>query len=302
MPTAVLLASHRRNDQELAAQLSEALSVPLFVVHDRNEARYRLVREPASVALFDAETSTACDFVSTILPKYLRPRQLIALSDGPLSRYRHLLTHGHFFSTHVQRNSAPELLEILRTLAHTCTDPGPPKLRLTDLLSPVSPLQGLEVRDALERRAAVDGMDSFLRKKGLIPRIASIVARAVGEALILAEAAGPPVRLEFGTGKSWMGVGVSDRSGALTDRDVFEGIFKFYRGVPTTPNERLEGVGAGIAPNYEEGVSWTVVAVPKSRNETIALFPIATTYRDFKKGFRFLSVLCGKPGPPPEGE
>ncbi len=302
MPTAVLLASIHRNDQELGAQLAEALAVPLFVVHNRHEARFRLVREPACVALFDAETTTACDSLSMILPKYLRPRQLIALSDGPLGRYRHLLTRGHFFSTHVQRCPAPRLLEFLRTLAQATTDPGPPKLRLADLLSSAAPIQSLHVRDAIDRRAAVDAMDGFLRKKGLIPRVASIVARAVDEALILAESAGPRVRLEFGTGKSWMGVGVSDRSGALTDRDVFDGLFNFYRGVHTKPSARLEGIGAGIVPSYEEGVSWLVVAVPKARNETIALFPAATSYREFKKGSRFLSVICGKPGPRPEGE
>src|SRR6185295_12028559 len=214
---------------------------------------------------------------------------------------------------HLQRRfqaPAPELYTRLVVAALT-----PQPFGVSRYFAKGTAIQKINLKRSSHKNAAVEALNSFLTKRGVTSRLAQLAAQATDEMIMNAvfdapvDALGRRVRkemdrnldfelrpekgvdIEIACGDEYTGICVADAYGSF-QRSLLMGLLKkdyAERAYVVRAEER--GAGLGVHGLIQAGLSILFVCRAGRRTEVTVFFPNSKTYKDFKAGPRFLSIL-----------
>lgn len=274
----------------------------------RDRARKILVAYPQTWVLWDADAEDGYESIAEILPKYVRPEKILAVTEKHIGNYPYLFRHS-FFNHHLQRRESSSSLKILSWILSNGAEG-----KRFDLAShfPKNSLKRISISRTAQKRAAIEATQKYLTQQGVIGRLAALVAQAVDELIINAmfdaprDKKGLPYRwdiprdssfelsgkslvnVEIAHAQNYMAASVIDQYGSLKREPILGALGKYYR----KPGETDSGLGLRGA--YQAGLS-LVFALQANKGTQVTLFFEKTrSYRAFRTSFRFLSILESK--------
>ena len=99
------------------------------------------------------------------------------------------------------------------------------------------------------------------------------------------------VSVELAETEDYIGICVADKFGSLKKSLVLKFLGKDYQSTEYVPRTDDPGAGLGILGIIQSGLSLLFVSKPGVRTEVMLFFPRSPNYKQFKMGFRFVSLL-----------
>jgi hypothetical protein len=230
--------------------------------------------------------------------------------------YPHLYkvpVYGHY----LHRRFAGAATELYARIARAALETDPP-FGLARYLPEGAQVREIVLSRSGHKTAAIEAIQSSLTKQGLKGRLAASVAQAADELILNAIFDAPSegrertrhkelrdadfelaenarITVEFGQAEGYMAVGVGDRFGTLTRRTVLDSLRKHLEkeGGDATKVKVGES-GLGLHGIVRSGLSLIYVNKGRVGTQMILVFPKVENFRDFRTGFRFLSLFGGQ--------
>jgi hypothetical protein len=173
----------------------------------------------------------------------------------------------------------------------------------------------IELRHSNEKQQAVAEVEKLLRAEGFRERMIPTILTAVDELLMNAiydarPAAGGeqayvriprsspipldgPERVRLGVQATpeHVAIRVVDSFGSLKSGNILGHVLQHYREQQYVVDDSRSGAGLGLSTTFQMGGSLLYVCEPGVRTEATVLFKKATSVREFREQFRFVSVL-----------
>jgi len=313
----ILTVSANDTDIQFGQRVSELTGYDRAALTDPEQISNYLIQNPRTLVLWDTDSAkpgSPSDLIMKIAPvltAHTVPGRVFALSSVMISQHPSLNkmpVFGHFL---LKRYLDPAPLiysKIIRAslLQHP--------FGLSNYFDSETKVQRIELKKSLHKTAAVQAVENILSKRGIKGRISSLVANAVDELLMNAIYDAPIdgdgvsyrrevdrnsdlelndrelVRLEVAEAEKYIGVCISDQFGSLSKDVVLGFLRKDYQ---TSEYEAPKGKSGGLGLHgiVNAGLSMLLVSRPDFKTEVMIFFPKLPSYKDFKSGFRFISVV-----------
>jgi hypothetical protein len=309
----LIIISRRDEDKAFGIALAKANSMDYGVAVGLEEVTHAITAHRQCAVLWDAENEHAASAVGDALLKFLPPSKVFAVTDGPLNSYPHLFRYpafGHHLFRRYQ-DPAPGLMAKLLGGAFLTHPFG-----LDRYFPEGTPVKKIELKRSGQKSAAVEAVQKVLTKLNLTSRVAAFTAQATDELLMNAIfdapvdgagkttrkslardidfplAEGEVVRLEFAHTDAYIGISVRDQFGSLS-KDVLLGFLrKDYQTGAYVPRKNDPGAGLGLNGIIQTGMSVLFISRPGDKTEVMIFAARTENYKDFRAGFRFLSILA----------
>lgn len=308
-----LVVSERPEDQRFGEFLAFANDLPVHVIDTPDGLQKALKDHPRSVVLWDAENPEKAVPMASVLGQSNLPSRVIAVTDQPLNSYEHLsqapvFAH-HFFRRYDE--PAPTLYPRLVAAVLASAPFG-----LQRYFPEGATSNKIVITRSGQKRAAVEAIQNFFLKQSVNTRLASLVAQACDELLMNAIFDAPilpngmPLRrgtsrdadfeliaqehvhLELASGDDYVGICVSDQFGSLKKSVLMGFLSKDYQGEDYVVRKGDPGAGLGLHGMVQTGLSMLFVSKPGVRTEVMVFFARNASYKNFRAGFRFFSVIA----------
>lgn len=312
----VVSISTRTEDIQLAKALAAANRLKHFAVTSDQEAKEVLTDYPQALVFWELDHplptgSLSVPRIDTVLNLYSKPFRVFGITDKALNTYSKL-SEIESFGHHLYRRFEGASEGLLSRLMAASFSPHP--FGLQRYLPSDATLKTIQLTQSSHRNPAVQALENVLQKENITARLASAVARAVDELLMNAIFDAPVfpdgkpsrkhfdrahnftfetnehIELSIGRSNDYLGVCVTDHFGMLSKEVVLSFIRQNFKKSPYNP-ESGKSHGLGLNGVIQSGLSLLFVSKPKSKTEVMVFFPRAQSYKDFREGFRFLSLL-----------
>jgi len=307
----LLLISKHPQDVTLCSGVATRLQLDFKHTTSINEVRSKLIEDPRSVVFWDAETATGYERIAEVLPKYTSPKRVFAVTSKGFGEYPHLFNNPDF-RNHVFRQYDASAEIVLSCVVAAAIAPGDSAVRIETFFPKPPPIKRIFITRPAHRTAAIEAINNSLTKHGIKDRMAALVARCTDELILNAVLRAPvwpdgspkrasaerdqnfefitqeQVEVEVAEGESYMAVCVSDLFGSLKRRAILDALREHYES--SAPKNVRAGVRIGFHMVVEGGLSLVVSTQPKQQTRVILLFPKVESYKQFRMGFRFLSL------------
>lgn len=320
MATHLLLVSLREQDIKFAEKLSELTEFPLQVVSTATEVANRLIDHPQTITLWDADHDHAGDkahpqsvmLVGRTLEDVTLPQRVFAITDTPLNA-NPILLDSTAFGHHMFRRYDDPAPALFAKLTQAAITPRP--FGISTYMPEGTQTQKITLKKSSQRKAAVEAMQNVLDKSDVTGRLSALVAQAIDQLVMNAifdAPQNPPgnyirkflprvsdfelnakeqVTLEFARTEDLIGISISDQWGTLRKEVVMNFLRKDYQKESVKFKSSDPGSGLGLHGIIQTGLSLLFVSSPKSRTEVMLFFPRTNSYKTFRSGFRFLSII-----------
>jgi hypothetical protein len=165
------------------------------------------------------------------------------------------------------------------------------------------------------KRSAVDAVQNIFVSQDVNSRLSALVAQAVDELIMNAIFDAPvlpngmPLRrgtdraadfeliqqehvtLEVASTDDYVGISVGDQFGSLKKGVLMSFLGRDYHDEAYVPRKNDPGAGLGLNGIVQTGLSLIFACKPGVRTEVMIFFKKDATYKEFRGGFRFLSVM-----------
>ena len=308
-----LLISNQVRDVNFGRDVASANSFSFSICSDPKIIRDLLVDHPQTIILLDADNERVFQDVELTLMEYSRPIRIFAITDKPANEYEHL-TRSRVFGHHIFRRYKNPATLLCSKLIGASISPYP--FGLLRYFPEKTTSQKIKIVKSGQRRAAVEAIQNTLMKMEVTSRLSALVAQATDEMLMNAIFDAPvqkegeffrraldrksqfdlrdseSVQMEIAFADAYIGVSVSDDFGSLKSEVVHKFLGLRYRDEKYSVQEDKAGAGLGLHGIIQTGLSMLFVTKPGQRTEVMIFFPKVKNYKEFKSGFRFLSILC----------
>lgn len=298
---ALLLISNEPDDRKLAMRVAHDCGLSLEQATRLDDVRRILSSTPNMLTFWRADNQTAFHEVGEVIPKYVKPSRIVAITEKPMDQYVHLY-RAPIFGHHILRRIDGPALEFYPRLMTASLDE---QFHGLDRYFPkATPIKKLKLEKPEHKTAATEAVHNFLTKQGLRGRISALVAQATDELLINAMVVAPklakkarlkgptegfpPVEFEVGVGAGYMGVCVRDGYGMLRKLEVYQSLRKHYDRGETRVHD---GTSLGLHGLLKSGLSLLLTSTSSVETEVMLFFPLVENYREFKSGMRFFTVV-----------
>lgn len=313
MATHFLIASEREEDLRFGEFLAFANDLPSHQVGTPDALQKALSDYPRSVVLWDAENPERALPMAEIISKSTPVSRVFAVTDEPLNSYAHL-AKAPVFSHHFFRRYDEPAPTLFARLVGASLSAAP--FGLQRYFPESTEPSDLAITRSGQKRAAVDAIQSFFTKQEVNSRLAALVAQACDELLMNAIFDAPVLPngmpLRRGTGRDadfelieqehvhlsmastddYVGICVSDQFGSLKKGILMNFLSKDYHGEDYVLRKGDPGAGLGLHGIVQSGLSLLFLCKPSVRTEVMIFFAKDASYKSFRGGFRFFSVIA----------
>lgn len=313
MATHFLIASQREEDLRFGEFLAFANDLPSLHVPTLEALQKALVLNPGSIVLWDAENADTAAPAAELLAKATSPARVFAVTSEALNTYAHLAKAPVFCHHFFRRYDEPAPTLYPRLVA-AALHPAP--FGLARYFPEAAPASNLAITRSGQKRAAVDAINAFFLKQQVNTRLASLVAQCCDELVMNAIFDAPvlpngmPMRrgtdravdfeliekeyvhLQMASSSDYVGICVSDQFGSLKKSVLMGFLSQDYHDKGYELRKGDPGAGLGLHGIVQSGLSLLFVSKPGVRTEVMAFFAKDASYKSFRGGFRFLSVVA----------
>jgi hypothetical protein len=311
MPAQVLVISSRTEDAVFGMQLARAHGFGYKAEGSPTDLRAFLVDHPQTLILWDADDSLHALTVAKILKDMINPLKVFAITDKPLNNYKFLFQYPVFCTHLIRRYEDPATL-IYSKLVSTVFIPFPFGL---ERYFSTGETQKILLKETGHKKKAVDAINNFLEKQQVPKRLATQVGQACDELIMNAIFDAPidaqgdryrrkderdkqfvlsareTVEVEIGFNSKYLGICISDQFGSLSKESVLKFLRTDYKKERYMPRKDDLGAGLGLNNIVQAGLSLCFVCKPDFRTDVMIFFPKSENYKDFRAGFRFVSII-----------
>jgi len=251
------------------------------------------------------------DRLPKMLANAVSPGRVFLITDQPLNAYPHL-PDTQIFSHHLFRRFKPPGPKLYSKLVATVAESKP--FGLERFFPAESKIQKITITRSTQKIAAVEALQNFFNKLQLPSRLSALVAQASDELIMNALFDAPmlpngtPYRrkterhMDFSliekehveicvtSCDEYVGIAVADQFGTLKKDVLLKFLRKDYEAEAYTVKDTDPGAGLGLRGTMMAGLSILFVSAPNMRTEVMIFFPKAQNYKEFREGFRFLSI------------
>ena len=264
-----------------------------------------------TLVFWDAESLGRYEAISDVLPKYVKPRNVFAITDNPLPYYPDLFKY-QIFDQHLVRAYMPPSEAIVRHLAKATE--ANDTTGLERYFDQKPQIKRVPIRRSAHKIAAIEALHNYLGQQKIPGRLATVVAQALDELVMNAVFDAPidvegnryrhqmdrvadfelqeseQVFVEIASDDRYMAIAVTDPFGSLRRSTLLESVGRHYRRTHVGEGQDMDS-GVGFRGILESGLSLIVSVRPRVKTQIVLLFPKAATFREFKEGFRFFSAF-----------
>lgn len=319
MSSPILAVTHRSIDVSFANQVASLLGMPSQAIGRLSELKRALVENPEAVVFWDLDHETGMkpldplfhQNVAEVLRKSTQARQVFVMTDKPLNQMPSFF-NSPVFAHHIQRryeDPAPEIVGqvVLASLL------GLP-MGLGAFFPKDWKIQKMTIAESNQRTQVLGNLAVILRGASVPTRITSAFVQAADELILNAVYSAPfrggvryreqkdknefftldlqeRVQVEFAYTQSYFCVCIRDHFGSITREDVLRIIRKDYREEEVKTGVAVKGGGLGIYRILGMGFSLMVVCEPGAKTEAYLFVPVVKNMREFRKAFRFWSII-----------
>lgn len=308
-----LIASEREEDLRFGEFLAFANDLGCAQVVTAEALQKAMLDHPRSVVLWDAEDPEKAGPIAEILAKSTPPSRIFAVTDEALNSYVHL-AKAPVFSHHFFRRYKEPAPTLFARLVGASLNSAP--FGLNRFFPEESLVTHLAITRAGHKRAAVDAVQNFFIKQKVNSRLAALVAQACDELMMNAIFDAPvlpngmPLRrgtsrdadfeliekehvhLDMASNDEYVGICVSDQFGSLKKSVLMNFLSKDYQDEDYVLRKGDPGAGLGLHGIVQSGLSMLYLCKPGVRTEVMVFFARGASYKSFRSGFRFLSVIA----------
>lgn len=317
----IVLISERDDDRKFFAELASEAALEFHnppILTDLKGMLQIFGNPGESFVFWATDVGTAADSIprqemAETLSKSIGSEFVFMVSDQPIYELDHL-TQSFFYSHHLTRKFDAKLAVLLKRFFKA--GEGNRWINLHDFLSEGAPQsQPLTLISSTHRKAACDAVQNVLSKRGVNPRISSLIAQGVDELLMNSifdaprKSDGKPYRnyvprtdvfylddkervtLEMGFTETHFTFSVTDQFGSLDRKIVQRFIKKDYSGTEYVVREDKSGAGLGVYGLIQTGVSLIYVVKPGVMTRAILYVPLVNSYKEYRSTFQFISFI-----------
>jgi hypothetical protein len=312
MAAHILAISDRGADVTLAQFIASQTGLKATSSNRPQAIQEFLLEHPQAVVIWDTESYREMAPMAKILYGRIVPHRVFAVTDGPINQYPHLFDFP-IFGHHLQRRFMVPAPELYTRLVVAALTPAP--FGIGRYFPKGTPTQKINLRRSSHKNAAVEALNSFLTKRGVTSRLAQLAAQATDELIMNAvfdapiDAEGrqfrreldrnsdfelrpePGVDIEIACTNDYSGISVADTYGSFKRTLLMNLLKKDYQERAYVVKGEERGAGLGVHGLIQSGLSILFVCKAGFRTEVMVFFPNSKTYKEFKAGPRFLSLL-----------
>lgn len=313
MPAQLVVASEREEDVRFGEYVAFANNIPFAHVTTKEDVQAAIRDNPHAIIYWAADDPETAEPVGEMLLNHSTPMRVFAITDGPLNTYPHLFkypAYGHHMFRRYEGEAAPILFSKL-TGATMVNYP----FNILRYFPEGTTSHRIKLTRSGQKYAAVEAVQSHLRKMDVVSRLAALVAQASDELIMNALFDAPvlpdgtPLRrttdrksdfelierehveIDIASSNDYIGVSVSDHFGSLKKGVVLRFLGKDYQETEYIPRANDPGAGLGLHGIIQTGLSLVFVSHPGVKTEVMLFLPRTENYRQFRMGFRFVSIL-----------
>ena len=298
----LLIISERSEDLDFGKKVAQLLGASFDQVTNVDALRRILVTHKNAVIFWNTENQFFFETFHQVIPRYLPAHRIFSIADGPVSQYVHLAKYP-VFAHHLLRRFADPAPVICSNLARVAL--GEEMFGLENYFPKDATLQKIKIARSTQKTAAVEAIQKHLTKQAVLTRMAALIAQSVDELIMNAMFDAPiegkerlnhghprdiilelnekqAVEVTFAACEEYMGISVVDQFGSPHKNNLIHALFS--------------GPKSGLHAIYETGLSLLFVIKPQMRTEVILIFPRSESYKEFRSGFRCLSLVESKEG------
>jgi hypothetical protein len=309
----ILVISEMPSDQKFGEALAERLNYPAQAENSPDKIRRLLEDHSETVVLFNGQNnSVSFGVIAAILQRSIPMNQVFLVTDRSLGKYPHLL-RTPFFGHHLLRRYAEPAIEICTRIASECFDVQASGLK--PYFPEGTPIRAISIAKSSHKRAVIEAIQKTLTARGLHGRISTLVTQCTDELILNAifNAARTSdgkrkhharlrsddfelspkeqVSVEFAITSAYIGICVSDFFGTLHREDAIQSLQDHFQMASKSGRSEPSMRGFGFHGIVQAGMNLVLVAQSGKRTDAILLLPTASSVVQFKKSFKFFSVL-----------
>jgi hypothetical protein len=313
MATNFLIVSEREDDLRFGEFLAFANDLPSKQIRTPEALQKAMFDFPKSVVLWDGGVADKAAPVAEILAKTTPSSRVFVVTDEPLNTYEHLAS-APVFSHHFFRRYAEPAPTLFARLVGASLHPAPFGLKRyfpEDIAE-----SDLVLTRSGQKRAAVDAIQTFFTKQNVNSRLSALVAQACDEMLMNAIFDAPVlpngapqrrgasrdadfelierehVHLQMASSDDYVGICVRDQFGSLKKSVLMNFLSRDYHDKGYVLRKNDPGAGLGLHGIIQSGLSMLFLSKPGLRTEVMVFFAKGGSYKNFRGGFRFCSVIA----------
>lgn len=313
MSARFLAISRRPEDLKFGEYLAASNHLPFHHEMEAKPIEKLLTKHPQWLVYWDLDEVKNHRLVADYVTKYIPAPRLFAVSDRSLSDLGSDM-NTELFNHFIRRRYSDPASTIYPKLITGSTEPKP--FGLLRFFPEQKKAQKIILSRSGQKAAAVDAIQSFFVKNGVVTRLANLVARATDELIMNAVFDAPgssnkavyrdgidrnadfpldemaQVQIEIASAPEYMGLCIADNFGTLKKDTALKHLlqnFKTKEYVPTV----TKGAGLGLHGIVEAGLSFVFVSKPNQKTEVMLFFSKSKNYKDFREGLQFVSIFAG---------
>jgi hypothetical protein len=278
------------------------------------EARAAILARPNSLVFWDVDDPVFGSSINEVLRGMVAPSRAFALMSQNVSHYPQLFRSSTAFCHHVLRRYSDPAASLYSKLIASTSAASP--YGLVRYFPDGCLTNRVRMTRSGQKRAVVDAVQGFMEKQGVISRMSALVAQAADELIMNAIFDAPVmpngtpfrrgldrnadfelaererVEIEVAACEQYFGLAVADHFGSLRKSAVLSFIARDYQENQYVVRRNDVGAGLGLHVINQSGLSLLFTCKPGVRTEAMVFFKRCPSYKEFRTGFSFLSVLA----------
>jgi hypothetical protein len=312
MPAQLLVISQREEDLRFGEFIAFANNMQVANALSPKQVKEAISANNQTVVFWGADDTEMASPIGEILGPLTSPSRVVAVTDGPLKEHPHLFKYpvfGHHFFRRFD-NPAPILFS---KIIGAAIEAQP--FHLLRYFPAKTKGHQIKLTRSGQKGSAIVAIHKHLEKLGVANRLSTLVSQASDELIMNALFDAPTlpdgalmrrgtdrhadfelvdkehVVVDISETEDYIGICIADKFGSLKKGLVLRFLGKDYQANEYVPRTDDPGAGLGILGIIQSGLSLLFVCKPGVRTEVMIFFPRSPNYKQFKMGFRFVSLL-----------
>ncbi len=312
MAAKLLLISSKTEDQVVWRAVANVNHLELAVASNLEDVVKAVESERQLVVIWDCDQTDSVIAIGEVLIRWVNPMRVFAVTDKPLNTYKEIFRVPAFAHHLIRRYESPgPILFSKIVLAATI----PYAFGLERFLPAGTAVQRVTLKKSTQKAAAIAAVDSVLQRQSVTPRLAILASQAVDELIMNAVFDAPlgkdgkpskrniprdadfpllmdeEVILSMADAREYFAIQIADPFGSLDKGTVLRFLRQDFQAGAYNPNTSDKGAGLGLHGIIQSGLSLLFVSRPGIRTEVTLFIKKAETFKEFREGFRFVSIM-----------
>lgn len=313
MSTSLLLLSDRSEDLAFWEKLSQEIGLAFTQTIDPAVVAEVLEQNPDAIVIWDTGNPKTAGLSPILLEKCSHWR-IFSIDDSAFSGDPALLSPPRF-AHHLVRRYQDPAQKIYRNLVRSLAEGT--RVTLSDFFSDECDEYTMEITHSGEKPDIVQLLSEFLTAGKILDRLVTVGMDVIDELIMNAIFDAPrsdelghyrrpldraakfeltereQVKLKAIVGPDLIGFSVRDRFGSLALEKVIHSIHLNFQSSEYDTSTEGPGAGLGVFKVFKSAMNILYLIEPGQRTEAIVLLPNSSSFREFKLGPSFFSVLQG---------